>query len=158
MMIFFTFLHNNSFNQKLKLRVFHFYHQLLCFLMLSDTKVPMVVNHNNQIRLQVGDLLRLECPIHITSTGGLVSSSNDNDASSKTHQLEYNTGVIYNWKVRDLHDYSLDTNNHYHFSQQRRILEVTEPLQVSDSGNYTCSGITGFGKREVTFEVHVRGK
>ncbi|XP_018651654.1 hypothetical protein Smp_052290 [Schistosoma mansoni] len=122
----------------------------------SDTKVPMVVNHNNQIRLQVGDLLRLECPIHITSTGGLVSSSNDNDASSKTHQPEYNTGVIYNWKVRDLHDYSLDTNNHYHFSQQRRILEVTEPLQVSDSGNYTCSGITGFGKREVTFEVHVR--
>ncbi|CAH8516332.1 unnamed protein product [Schistosoma turkestanicum] len=125
-------------------------------VLLSDTKVPMVVNHNNQIRLQVGDLLRLECPIHITSTGGLVSLSNDRDINSNTHQSEYNTGVIYNWKVQDLHDYSLDTNDHYRFSQQRRILEVTEPLQISDSGNYTCSGITGFGKREVTFEVHVR--
>ncbi|VDQ14368.1 unnamed protein product [Trichobilharzia regenti] len=119
-----------------------------------DTKVPMVVNHNNQIRLQVGDKLRLECPIHITSSGGLVSS-NEN---SNSNQPEYNSGVMYNWKVRDLHDYSLDTNSHYRFSQQRRILEVTEPLQVSDSGNYTCLGVTGFGKREVTFEVHVRGK
>nr|CAH8855864.1 unnamed protein product [Trichobilharzia regenti] len=119
---------------------------------LSDTKVPMVVNHNNQIRLQVGDKLRLECPIHITSSGGLVSS-NEN---SNSNQPEYNSGVMYNWKVRDLHDYSLDTNSHYRFSQQRRILEVTEPLQVSDSGNYTCLGVTGFGKREVTFEVHVR--
>ncbi|TNN09041.1 Hemicentin-2 [Schistosoma japonicum] len=125
-------------------------------VLLSDTKVPIVANHNKQIRLQVGDILRLECPIHITSAGGVDSSSNVNNANSATHQLEYSSGVIYNWKVRDLHDYSLDTNSHYRFSQQRRILEVTEPLQISDSGNYTCSGITGFGNREVTFEVHVR--
>ncbi|CAH8546538.1 unnamed protein product [Heterobilharzia americana] len=125
---------------------------LLEGVLLSDTKVPIVANHNNQIRLQVGDTLRLECPIHITSSGGLVSS-NDNP---NTKLPEYNSGVMYNWKVRDLHDYSLDTNSHYRFSQQRRILEVTEPLKISDSGNYTCLGVTGFGKREVTFEVHVR--
>ncbi|GAA51589.1 hypothetical protein CLF_106414 [Clonorchis sinensis] len=119
----------------------------------AETHVPIVANHNNQIRLNIGDHLRLECPVHSTSSGSLTDFD---ESGTNTIQHDEASGVLYHWRVRDRLDYTLDSDPRYRFSQNRRVLEVTVPLEVSDSGTYTCTGVTGFGKREVTFEVHVR--
>ncbi|TGZ62480.1 hypothetical protein CRM22_007415 [Opisthorchis felineus] len=119
----------------------------------AETHVPIVANHNNQIRLNIGDHLRLECPVHSTSSGSLTDFG---ESGTNTVQHDEGSGVLYHWRVRDRLDYTLDSDPRYRFSQNRRVLEVTVPLEVSDSGTYTCTGVTGFGKREVTFEVHVR--
>ncbi|KER20888.1 hypothetical protein T265_10657 [Opisthorchis viverrini] len=119
----------------------------------AETHVPIVANHNNQIRLNIGDHLRLECPVHSTSSGSLTDFG---ESGTNTIQHDEASGVLYHWRVRDRLDYTLDSDPRYRFSQNRRVLEVTVPLEVADSGTYTCTGVTGFGKREVTFEVHVR--
>ncbi|CAL8096044.1 unnamed protein product [Calicophoron daubneyi] len=119
----------------------------------ADSKIPIIGNYNNQIRLNIGDHLRLECPVH-----GTGSDNTHNSGGDGSHALlnDDNSGVLYHWRVRDQLDYALDMDSRYRFTQNRRVLEVTAPLESSDSGIYTCMGITGFGKREVSFEVHVR--
>ncbi|KAF8567813.1 hypothetical protein P879_01578 [Paragonimus westermani] len=119
----------------------------------GDTKVPIVTSHNNQIRLPIGGQLRLECPVQSTSLDGSLSGFAE---SPGVVQHDDASSVMYHWRVRNRLDYTLDSDPRYRFSADRRVLEVTVPLEISDSGTYTCTGVTGFGKREVTFEVHIR--
>ncbi|THD29052.1 Fibroblast growth factor receptor 1 [Fasciola hepatica] len=119
----------------------------------AETNVPVVANHNKQIRLDIGGHLRLECPVHSTPSGRLISAGEPLVPESNA---DYGSPVLYHWQVRDRLDYSLDSDPRYRFNDNRRVLEVIVPLELSDSGTYTCMGVTGFGKREVTFDVHVR--
>ncbi|KAF6779433.1 Immunoglobulin domain protein [Paragonimus kellicotti] len=119
----------------------------------GDTKVPVVTSHNNQIRLPIGGQLRLECPVQSTSLDGSLSGFAE---SPGVMQHDDVSSVMYHWRVRNRLDYTLDSDPRYRFSADRRVLEVTVPLEISDSGTYTCTGVTGFGKREVTFEVRIR--
>ncbi|KAL7063188.1 hypothetical protein AAHC03_01232 [Spirometra sp. Aus1] len=46
-------------------------------------------------------------------------------------------------------------NPRFLFSENGRVVELTGPVTKEDVGVYHCSGVTGFGRKEVTFEVSV---
>ncbi|VDN22156.1 unnamed protein product [Dibothriocephalus latus] len=109
---------------------------------------------SRQIRLNVGDSLRLECPIW--GSGPAHKGPTDPNAAlflDGTGAGEED--VMYQWNIRNIPDYSLAMNPRFRFSESGRVVQLTGPVTKEDAGVYHCSGVTGFGRKEVTFEVYV---
>ncbi|VDL97479.1 unnamed protein product [Schistocephalus solidus] len=122
----------------------------------SNNNVPVVKNHSRQIRLHVGDSLRLECPIWGSGPAHKDPTNADpNNAFFLDGTGAGDEDVMYQWNIRNIPDYSLAMNPRFRFSESGRIVELTSSVTKEDAGGYHCSGVTGFGRKEVTFEVYV---
>lgn len=107
------------------------------------------------VRVRVGDRLRLECPI-LSSASPLTQNSPEGTLFLDEGEAG-GMGIMYQWNIRDLPNYSISMHPHFSFSENGRVVEVTGQITKEDAGLYQCSGVTGFGKKEVNFEVHVAG-
>uniref|UniRef100_T1E1E1 NDK n=1 Tax=Dendrocoelum lacteum TaxID=27895 RepID=T1E1E1_9PLAT len=111
----------------------------ICFNYVHS-QVPVIKAYNSEITLKVGDVLKMECPIEVSTDGS--------DASLQS-------SIMYEWKIKQFNDVSVAMNSKYSFNHNSRILNITKPLGVEDSGRYVCKGITGFGSKEAVFNIKV---
>nr|BAC20953.1 NOU-DARAKE [Dugesia japonica] len=113
---------------------------ILSYIKSIHCTIPVVKPYKPDITLNSGEELKIECPIVLSREG--------TDAN-------YPSNLMYEWNIKGLTEVSVQMNPKYSFIENNRILKLMKPVTSEDSGKYVCKGVTGFGSREVVFNVEI---